>query len=164
MPKSKRGPGRPALPTNLTDLADTKIIIGDITSFWRIRRRQSRQFETIDLTDPESLKIKKNDHPTVQIVKLLGAELLSAPKKDRSRILTMLSDATASADRAMADCVREQARMIMQAHRNLANESVKKILDERPVVDYDVDGLVQEMKDKGLTDEQIEVLVGDAKA
>jgi hypothetical protein len=129
--------GRPQLPTVLVDLADRQMAARGILSYWRVRGRQLKQFDKAKLyLTPEDLEAlggegdrealrqeclapAKNDHPSVQILKMQAMVLDEAreagDRRMQAAVLAKMQQSANNADKAFTETMSEQVRVLTEA-------------------------------------------------
>lgn len=122
------------------------MVMGDIQQHLRIRRRQQKNWDSCSLFS-EDIKIKRNDHPLVQIAKRIALDYRAAEDEaNRTRLLAELSKLACSIEKEQAAHVKHLITVCVEAAK----------LDIRKGAGGALDAL-DTMSDEELTQHLIEV-------
>ena len=146
--------GRPRNPTSVAELAERKMIYGSMLKFFQDNRRIQEQLQRVDVTDSQTLKVKKGDDLMVQVVKQIAMELLRTDDVDkRIALLGKFWTAVARADQRKMD-VNDQILKIALA--NFRRKGDKKADGEEMTPDV----VAQQLRESGMTEEEIKAHMG----
>lgn len=139
-------------PSDFVELADSQRTRSDIRQMMRVARKRADSFKNLDLTDPDSLKVRKGDHPSLAIFKRLWrAYEVEEDPKVKQEYLKMLSAHDGRVNAAIDKHLTGLISASVQAHKlGLKGDEEGNATPDQ---------LIKELIDEGMSREEAECLV-----